>query len=126
MGNLQLQSSMRTQFLMMMIGTSLITMLCMGIIFVKSSLDATEEEVRTYKETLIGDVERELKIETEAAISVIDTIYKKQQAGQITEEQAKAEAAALIRAMRYDNGAGYFWIDTYEGVNVVLMGRTEV
>ena len=28
-----------------------------------------------------------------------------------------------MRAMRYDNGAGYFWIDTYDGVNVVLLGR---
>ena len=126
MGNLQLQSSMRTQFLLMMIGASLITMLCMGIIFIKSSLDADEEQVAEYRKTLIEDVERELKIETETAISVIDTVYKKQQAGQLTEEQAKAEAAALIRAMRYDNGAGYFWIDTYEGVNVVLLGRTEV
>ena len=125
MGNLQLQSSMRTQFLLMMIGASLITMLCMGIIFIKSSLDADEEQVAEYRKTLIEDVERELKIETETAISVIDTVYKKQQAGQLTEEQAKAEAAALIRAMRYDNGAGYFWIDTYEGVNVVLLGRTE-
>ena len=125
MGNLQVQSSMRTQFLMVMVGASLITMICMGIIFFKSSLDATEEEVNEYKETLIADVERELKIETETAISVIDSVYKRQQAGQITEEQAKTEAAALIRAMRYDNGAGYFWIDTYEGVNVVLLGRTE-
>lgn len=29
----------------------------------------------------------------------------------------------MIRNLRYDNGAGYFWIDTYEGVNVVLLGR---
>ena len=103
----------------------MITMICMGIIFFKSSLDAAEEEVTEYKETLIADVERELKIETETAISVIDSVYKRQQAGQITEEQAKTEAAALIRNMRYDNGAGYFWIDTYEGINVVLLGRAE-
>ena len=125
MGGLQTQSSMRTQFLIMMIGASLITMICMGVIFFKSSLDAAETEVEEYRTTLVSDVERELKIETETAISVIDTVYKRQQAGQLTEEQARNEAAALIRAMRYDNGAGYFWIDTYEGVNVVLLGRTE-
>ena len=126
MGGLQMQSSMRTQFLIMMIGASLITMICMGGIFFKSMLDNTEEQVTTYKETLIADVERELKIETETAISIIDTVYKRQQAGQLTQEQAMAEAANLVRNLRYDNGEGYFWIDTYEGINVVLLGRTEV
>lgn len=27
--------------------------------------------------------------------------------------------------MRYNDGKGYFWIDTYEGVNVALLGRKE-
>ena len=31
-------------------------------------------------------------------------------------------AADLVRNMRYDNGQGYFTIDTDEGVNVVLLG----
>ena len=125
MGGLQMQSSMRTQFLLVMIGASLITMICMGVIFFKSSLDATEAEVNQYREALTADVERELKIETETAKSIIDTVYKRQQAGQLTQEQAMTEAAALVRNLRYDNGAGYFWIDTYEGINVVLLGRAE-
>ena len=125
MGGLQVQSSMRTQFLIMMIGASLVTMICMGGIFFKSMLDNAEEQVETYKTALVEDVERELKIETETAISIIDTVYKRQQAGQLTQEQAMKEAAALVRNLRYDNGAGYFWIDTYEGVNVVLLGRAE-
>ncbi|MBR2179157.1 MAG: cache domain-containing protein [Selenomonadaceae bacterium] len=120
-----MQSSMRTQFLLVMIGASMITMLLMGVIFFKSSLDSTEAEVNQYRAALTEDVERELKIETETAISIIDTVYKRQQAGQLTQEQAMTEAAALVRNLRYDNGAGYFWIDTYEGVNVVLLGRTE-
>ena len=125
MGGLQMQSSMRTQFLLVMIGASMITMLLMGVIFFKSSLDATEAEVNQYRAALTEDVERELKIETETAISIIDTVYKRQQAGQLTQEQAMAEAANLVRNLRYDNGAGYFWIDTYEGINVVLLGRAE-
>jgi len=117
--------SMKTQFLMMMIGASLITMVCIGVIFLKTVLDETESKVEEFRVQLVEDVERELKIQTETAISVIDQIYKRQQAGLITEEQAKTEAAALVRDMRYDDGAGYFWIDTYEGVNVALLGRKE-
>jgi len=118
--------SMKTQFLMMMIGASLITMICIGVIFLKTVLDETESKVEEFRQQLVEDVERELKIQTETAISTIDQIYKRQQAGLLTEEQAKTEAAALVRDMRYDDGAGYFWIDTFDGVNVALLGRQAV
>ena len=61
--------------------------------------------------------------ETETAVSVIKEYYKKQQRGELTEEQAKKMAADEVRELRYDKGVGYFWIDTYDGVNVVLLGR---
>lgn len=122
MEGLKTKSSMRTNFLTMMIGTSLITLFCICAIFL-SILATSEAEVEKYRDTLIAEVERTLKTETETAISVINTVYKRQQAGELTEEQAKTEAANLIRNLRYDNGAGYFWVDTYEGVNVVLLGR---
>ena len=72
---------------------------------------------------MITDVERELKIETETAISIIKQVYDRQQKGELTEEQAKKQAADLVRDLRYDDGKGYFWVDTYDGVNVVLLGR---
>ena len=122
MEGLKTKSSMRTNFLTMMIGTSLITLFCICAIFL-SILATSEAEVEKYRDTLIAEVERTLKTETETAISVINIVYKRQQAGELTEEQAKTEAANLIRNLRYDNGAGYFWVDTYEGVNVVLLGR---
>ena len=118
--------SMRTQFILMMVMASLLTMVCVGAIFMGNIFDSSDTEMENYRNSLMADVKREIKNETEAAVSIVETVYKKQQAGQLTEEQAKAEAAALIRGLRYDNGAGYFWVDTYEGVNVVLLGRTEV
>ena len=117
--------TMRTQFLMMMIGASLITLVCVGVVFLKDMADESEEKIVEFQATLIADVERELKIQTETAISLIDQIYKRQQAGLITEAQAQLEAANLVRDLRYDDGKGYFWIDTYDGVNVVLLGRKE-
>ncbi len=118
-------SSMRTQFLMMMIGASLITMVLIGGVFLKSMSDATDAKVEEFRTELESNIEAELKHETEMAISLVEEIYKRQQAGTITEAQAKTEAAALVRDLRYDNGAGYFWIDTFDGVNVVLLGRAE-
>ena len=120
MGGIQ---SMRTKFIAMMVGASLVTMICVAGVFLKNMADQSAAEVEEVKRTLIEDVERELKIETETAISLVNQIYKRQQAGLLSEEQAKKEAAALVRDLRYDDGAGYFWVDTYDGVNVVLLGR---
>ncbi len=117
--------SMKRQFLLMMIGSSLITMLFVGGVFIRDMIIEAQENLNQFRETLTADVESQLKLQTQAAISVIDTIYKRQQAGQLTEAQAKQEAANLIRNMRYEGDGGYFWIDTYEGVNVVLLGRQE-
>ena len=115
--------SMKTQFLMMMIGASMITMICIGVVFIEALLSNTETKVEEFRAQLVEDVERELKIQTETAVSFIDQVYKRQQAGLLTEEQAKTEAAAFVRDLRYDDGAGYFWIDTFDGVNVALLGR---
>ncbi len=117
--------SMKTQFILMMVVSSLVTMVCVGGVFLRDMIAESEQSIVELRETLVTDVERELKIQTESAISIIDQVHKKQQAGLLTEAQARKEAADLIRDMRYDNGAGYFWIDTYEGVNVVLLGRKE-
>ena len=56
--------SMRTQFLLMMIGASLITLVCVGAVFLKNMIDETEAATEEFKQTLITDVERELKIQT--------------------------------------------------------------
>ena len=125
MGDLQMKSSMRTQFLIMMIGSSLLTMICMGVIFFKTLVDNTDERIKTYRETLLEECENRIKLETETAISVVDVIYKQSKAGLITEEEAKKRAADIIRDVRYDNGDGYFWIDTYDGVNIALLGRKD-
>ncbi len=118
--------SMRTQFILMMVVASLLTMLFVGAIFMRNLFTSSEAEIENYRANLVEDIERELKDQTQTALSIIDAVYKRQQTGLITEAQAKEEAAALIRSIRYSDGEGYFWIDTYEGVNVVLMGRAEV
>ena len=118
-------TSMKRTFLLMMIVSSLVTMLFVAGIFIRDMIIEAEEQVIEVRETLLEDVELQLKTQTEAAISVLQHIYKRQQSGEITEAQAKLEAANLMRDLRYEGDAGYFWVDTYEGVNVVLLGRKD-
>jgi methyl-accepting chemotaxis protein len=63
-----------------------------------------------------------IKNQVENVITLINNIYNKQVAGEYTEEEAKKLAADLVRELRYGEG-NYFWIDTYEGDNIVLLGN---
>ena len=115
--------SLKNKVIFVVVAISLLTTLCIGIMMVYSMVDESKRQVENYRATLTQDIEKQLKDQTESAVSVINYVYSLQQNGTLTEEQAKKEAADRVRAMRYDNGAGYFWIDTYDGVNVVLLGR---
>ena len=122
----QAKSSMRTQFILMMIGASFVTMFIIDSIFTMDIIDNNKNEIVAFREMLVKDVEEQLKNQTLSAISVIDSVHKRQLAGELTEAQAKTLAADLVREMRYEGDGGYFWVDTYEGVNVVLLGRSNV
>ena len=116
-------NSIKARLIVVIVGVAFFTTLCVGGLFVKNMVQNSEEAVRVYRQELTANVERELRLETETALSVIKQVYERQQAGQLSPEQAKKEAADLVRTLRYDDGKGYFWVDTYEGVNVVLLGR---
>ena len=66
-----------------------------------------------------------IKAEVETAVSMLQGIYDRQQAGEMTPEQAKSLGANLLRGLSYSPD-GYFWADTSEGINVVLYGRPDV
>lgn len=81
----------------------------------------TNQSLNSLEKTMRNDYDDEIKNQVNVAISVIEEVYNDYQDGQYTEEEAKLLAANLVREMRYGE-SGYFWIDTYEGDNVVLLG----
>ena len=117
--------SMKTRQTVIVVGVSVLTTLCVGGFFIYNIVQDNKAQLINYRQDQERAIEEKLRSETELAVSVIHETYKKQQAGLLTEEQARTEAAAQVREMRYNDGKGYFWIDTYEGVNVALLGRKE-
>ena len=115
--------TIKMRLILVIVGVSVLTTLLIGGFFIYNMIQASNAGLVTYQKELRENVERELQLQTESAISVINSYYQKQQAGLLTKEQAMNEAADRIRDMRYNDGAGYFAIDTYEGINVVLLGR---
>ncbi len=100
-----------------------VTAISIVLFSVFNSISSTSSQTAAYEERLLGDIKTELKNETQEAMSVCEFMYQKYQAGEISMEKAKQTAADIIRDMRYNDGDGYFWVDTAAGVNVVLLGR---
>ena len=116
-------SSMKTRLVLAISGVSLATTVLIGVFFIYENVQDNRESIASYRQDLERNVETQLKEETQVAMSILDEYNKKAQSGEMTVDQAKKEAANRVRDLRYDNGKGYFWIDTKEGVNVVLLGR---
>ncbi len=119
-------SSMKTRLMLAIGGVSLVSTLCVGAYFIVSTVRDNHAQLAAYRTDLEESVGNQLKGETEVAYGILEEYYKKQQAGELTEDQAKKEAADRVRDLRYDGGKGYFWIDTVDGNNVVLLGRKDV
>ncbi len=121
MGNKRANMKMKTKLLILMIVVFLVTVFnsIISIIELKSNNTAALDSLET---TLRADYDGMIKGQVENVISLTQTIYDKYKAGTYTEDEAKKLAADEIRSLRYGD-SGYFWVDTYEGNNVVLLGK---
>ncbi|SHN70296.1 methyl-accepting chemotaxis protein [Desulfitobacterium chlororespirans] len=114
--------SIRARLILAFLFTSMLMSIIVGGYNIYRQIDILKNNVQTYRETLFAEYDRGIKTDVEIAISVIDKVCKEQQAGLLSEEEAKTKAADLVRELRFD-GENYFWVDTTEGINVVLLGR---
>jgi len=110
------------KLIFIMVGICAFMALAIGSYNIWSVIHNKNIAVTGYRQVLMEQFDRNIRLETETAVSMVNNIYKKQQQSLLTEEQAKQQAADLLRNLRYDKD-GYFWTDTAEGVNVVLLGR---
>lgn len=99
--------TIKMRLILVIVGVSVLTTLLIGGFFIYNMIQASNAGLVTYQKELRENVERELQLQTESAISVINSYYQKQQAGLLTKEQAMKEAADRVRDMRYNDGAGY-------------------
>ena len=111
------------KFIILMVGTSLVTVICITALWLQTLRMEARTQLENYRTQLLQDVDTSLKNETQIVVSLLEKVYQQQQAGLLSEPEAKKIAADLVRDLRYDDGKGYFWIDTADGVNVVLLGR---
>ncbi|AGF54497.1 methyl-accepting chemotaxis protein [Clostridium saccharoperbutylacetonicum] len=94
----------------------------LAIINLKKQEEANNISIQTLEKTIREDYDNYIKSQVSNVITLLDGINKKYKDGEYSLEQAKKLSADLVRGLRYADG-GYFWIDTKEGQNVVLLGN---
>lgn len=71
---------------------------------------------------LLSDYDDLIRTQVETAVSMLDHFADRAARGELTEETAKERAADALRDLSYGE-EGYFWADTVDGTNVVLLGQ---
>lgn len=108
--------------LLVLTGVAIISMIVMEIVNISRMEQSYQQSVESMEKALYEDYDEQIKGQVENVITLLENIYAKQQDGEYTEKEAKELAADIVRNLRYGT-SGYFWIDTYEGENVVLLGN---
>lgn len=117
MNNIKVQ----TKLAIVMLATIVALVLC-AVISSESMKQLQSKALETMEADERESYDEQIKQQVDNVVSLCQTIYDQYQAGVYTEEEAKKLAADEIRQLRYGE-AGYFWVDQYDGTNVVLLGN---
>ncbi len=101
--------------------STLLASLIIGIFSSVAINNLTQSQLENMKKAYNEHFDTNVQYQVQTAVSMLQTIYDKSQKGEISLEEAKKLGADLLRELRFGE-EGYFWADTSEGVNVVLLG----
>jgi methyl-accepting chemotaxis protein len=93
-----------------------------AVVNIQKQEEANRVSLEVLEKTVRQDYDEYIKSQVNNVITLFDSINKKYKNGEYTLEEAKKLSADLVRDLRYKDG-GYFWIDTTDGQNVVLLGN---
>ena len=82
----------------------------------------SDAALSSQKKALLGDYDALIKGQVQTAVSLLAILDARAVKGEITLDDAKKQGADLLRELRYQQ-EGYFWADTIDGVNIVLLGK---
>ena len=111
----------RTKLIIVMVVSILALTAC--VTFSNNCMEKMKKNIATELDTdKRASYDEQIKTQVENVISLCQYIYKEYEAGKYTLDESKKFAAHQIRQLRYGDN-GYFWVDTYDGTNVVLLGN---
>lgn len=106
---------------LLVVATSSIVAGAIGLAGQRTMARQTENAIATLEHALRDDYDRAIRWQVETAVSLLAGVHQRVESGAISPQSGRDLAADLVRELAYGED-GYFWIDTYAGTNVVLLG----
>lgn len=110
----------KTKLLFIMF-TAVVFFLITIFVSIKFMIDLKSRSMNELEQSFRASYDQNIKEQVDTAISICQIEYDGYLNGDCTLEEAKEWSANLIREIRYGEN-GYFWTDTSDGTNVVLLG----
>lgn len=108
---------------MLMLGIMMVgVMAVVSAMFIKNMSEVSQQSLTELEEVMNSRYDDGIRQQVENAISMLESVYAGYENGEYTLDEAKETGASLLRDLRYGEN-GYFWADTYDGQNVVLLGN---
>lgn len=112
--------SLKTTLVLVCATLGIIIGVVVGLIGVMTIRNISNGAYDEYAKAMDDGYRTEIKSQVQSVLAILQAEYDKVAAGILTEEEAKAEAAEIVRAMRYrDDDSGYFWIDDTDYILVM-------
>ncbi len=114
-----------TKIITSVVGVVLVVALVLGITSIIIMNQINDERLSQLEKKMYEDYDTLIKSEVEAITLQLNGVVESVKQGLVSESKGKIIAANMIREAKYGEG-GYFWVDDYNGDNVVLLGREDV
>ena len=110
-----------TTVLFMCLSISIVLIAFFGVLSVTNIYSISDKQIVSMEDRMREDYDEMIKGQVQTIVSLLDPINKQIEEGKLSEKDGKELAASIIRGGKYLD-SGYFWADTTEGINVVLLG----
>lgn len=117
--------SIRTRIVLLVFINTLVISLIVGVGAFYIIYTTNNERIDQMESQMRFNYDVNIKDQVDIVTNQLDGIIDQMNAGLINESEAQTIAADVLRNATYGEN-GYFWVDTVEGDNVVLLGNKEV
>ncbi len=102
--------------------TSVIMIAILLIVTIVNLNHIGQSRLKQQSDTLQNNFDFLIKGQVESVVSILNEFNNRVKSGELTLDDAKIQAAAVVRGMAFGKD-GYFWVDDSNGTSIVLLGK---
>ncbi len=114
-----------SKIMLLVVVNIVLMLLCIGGLSLWSLSSSNNSRIDQLETVLKSDYDLGIKMATETVVSSLNAVQSAVNSGVLSQGEGQELAADIIRQAKYGE-SGYFWADTLEGINVVLLGKEDV